>query len=998
MDTHYALISMKQFRQRFAPGPCLSPDQRKAVVSIEPLRDVIPAALSKKRPTEGEEIPASTSHATGGPANDSTTSRPDYDPSALEGLAAVSGTSTSTGVTSSLGINAQPSRNTTDVPLGDFSASADGTGLGASSSPAGIPKRKPAAKSEDPMYPPIQATFNSIMSKTRSSARFYITAHHPETGQSDSKPDLTLYPGKDEVKDAEKAYTLDEKHLKKHPGAARCAWGYAIAPLEVKLDDEGAGFLFSPPVQLRETKRQKKGDEEPSAPRDVGAGDDPEVEMADVPPADASEEQLDPKGKGKGKGRATRSTTGRGQKAKVVAGVRKPAKHRAKAGAGKKSKGKLTSKEKPMDVDRAPPAEPPVAGSSNPPEEAEQAAKPAPPVQEKIIPRSAEETLHKSDRGNKSRAQHAKYAAQIMLRQHRLHVISFYISGAYIRAFRWDQAGCIMTDAVNLLDNPDDFYDLLYCLGNLGDKWWGFDDTAVRASEAEKKLIEAYQTTNEHLDRARKDIWDNKLQYPIYKITCPSVSIPNRFSAQGSADEEYDATRDEEEDPEAKPPDEREFLVGKLTAGHGAPIGRCTRGFIAFDLWTKDWCFMKDQWRSSVRRSELDVYTRLHERGVRFIATPIAGGEVRGMLRSPQHTTSQRYLADGPKQAALMRIHMRIVLKEVGMPLAAYFDSVELLQTCTYAVLAHKEAWEKAGVLHRDISEQNIMIDVRSKNGFLNDWDLSKFKDDFGKRAREANGISGTWPFLSSLALQYPTKPPEVADDLESFIHVVLLMAYRFHNHRRSTILPEGTQPSVATITVANNSNKVLAEDINNYFYEQHPATNGRYVGGYNKHTAIKIGQPPIYLWDQSSLLAQFLQRAFALLRQHYEKVDFEALRPYSVPHKTQIRAGRAFAARQITPTIPENAAVAGPSSAKGDGVAKAARSTAAEQGKVRPLDTHTAILRLFDSAVPESIMGDDDYLFDQFLGLPDLVARKPLPTGMQKSGTSGMKRSMPDP
>ncbi|EKM48550.1 uncharacterized protein PHACADRAFT_108744, partial [Phanerochaete carnosa HHB-10118-sp] len=133
-------------------------------------------------------------------------------------------------------------------------------------------------------------------------------------------------------------------------------------------------------------------------------------------------------------------------------------------------------------------------------------APPAAVQEEKIIPRSAAESLHKSDNGNKARAQHAKYAAQIMLRQHRLHVISFYISGEWIRAFRWDQAGCVMTDAVNLVDNPDDFYDLLYCLGNLPDRLSGYDETVTRASENDIRLLRDYTSENDDLQRARSDM------------------------------------------------------------------------------------------------------------------------------------------------------------------------------------------------------------------------------------------------------------------------------------------------------------------------------------------------------------------------------------------------------------------------------------------------------------------------------------------------------------
>ena len=50
--------------------------------------------------------------------------------------------------------------------------------------------------------------------------------------------------------------------------------------------------------------------------------------------------------------------------------------------------------------------------------------------------------------------------------------------------------------------------------------------------------------------------------------------------------------------------------------------------------------------------------------------------------------------------------------------------------------LAHSEAYEKAGILHRDISVGNIML--YKGGGFLIDWDLSKFTKLIGTEARQA--------------------------------------------------------------------------------------------------------------------------------------------------------------------------------------------------------------------------------------------------------------------
>ena len=39
----------------------------------------------------------------------------------------------------------------------------------------------------------------------------------------------------------------------------------------------------------------------------------------------------------------------------------------------------------------------------------------------------------------------------------------------------------------------------------------------------------------------------------------------------------------------------------------------------------------------------------------------------------------------------------------------------------------------------------------------------------------------GTWVFFSGILAEYPLKRNAVSDDLESFVHVVTWMAFRFH-------------------------------------------------------------------------------------------------------------------------------------------------------------------------------------------------------------------------
>ncbi|GJE93732.1 hypothetical protein PsYK624_098930 [Phanerochaete sordida] len=808
-------------------------------------------------------------------------------------------------------------------------------------------KEPGTARLEDPMYPVLIDSMNSIMEIVGYEARFKIVANHPEDKTWDSKPDIVLYPTEKADPDAHKAYTskLAKKFREKQPDHARCAWAFMRTVMEVKVNENRAGFWFT---QHHESEAEKRTREEGagSEKMDVDAegadgerrrSEDPEADILDGP-QEATEEHDD-----------------------------------AEDAAGSETE------EYDDSLDEE--------------------------------PVSAKSILNTSEVGNRARSQHAKYASQIMLRQHRTHVITFCLAGEEVRAFRWDRAGCVMTESVNLFENPWDFFDLLYALAKQAkenEMIWGFDDTVSRASTEDINKLKAYRATNPFQEASRKVIVESQLFYPIYKVACRSVSVGETPASEGDV----------------------ELLIGRAVAGHGMPVGRCTRGYIAYrmsgDDSTSRMCFLKDQWRAKLRRPELDAYRVLHEHNTPRIPTPIAGGDV-GCRRTPQQTKTQIYLVPKAKQQAYTRVHTRLVTKEVCQQLETYKTSPQLIGVLLGALKAHSVAWTDAGILHRDISVGNVMINSEDGQGMLIDWDLCKFKADFNKPACEPGGMSGTWPFMSSLSLIYPEKPPEVADDLESFVQLALWLAFRFHKHDLS---PSELPSKAATedIRRVNKDNGKLLQYINAYFYEE-VVKNGRYTGGKLKEMAITGTRLPINLEKQDGFFATFIKRAFALLKEHYLAVDRAKLEKYlpranspsdppsagrgtplsdrvdpvaAAPTDFAAPAGLAdlFRDRPRTAAAPVATAAAGEETrqirnlparaAKKQAIANnAPRTTKQPRAPARPppahtrvLDTHDALIDVFRDMLydhrtgePLSLLdmyGGDDYLFDQFNNLGD--------------------------
>ena len=175
-------------------------------------------------------------------------------------------------------------------------------------------------------------------------------------------------------------------------------------------------------------------------------------------------------------------------------------------------------------------------------------------------------------------------------------------------------------------------------------------------------------------------IMDYRAFYPIYKVLnlssrelCAYTKLSFKVSCPAVSMDGSD-TRGET----------KSYLIGRHISGQYSPVGRCTRGYIAFDLETKELVFFKDQWRCLGRvRTELETYKRLHQHHVPHIALPVAGGDI-----SHQRTLTQGYLTHIPhEEIHSQRVHTRLVTKQVGLMLETYQDSAELLIIVGHALV-----------------------------------------------------------------------------------------------------------------------------------------------------------------------------------------------------------------------------------------------------------------------------------------------------------------------
>lgn len=254
-------------------------------------------------------------------------------------------------------------------------------------------------------------------------------------------------------------------------------------------------------------------------------------------------------------------------------------------------------------------------------------------------------------------------------RQHRVLLFMIYITRMRARLICWDRSGAAVSENIDLKENPGQLLNFISRFATMTPEQRGYDPTADFATKEQLDRLRAYHSRDKNEDTTGfvKDILDNIRLYPIYQVRCPVIDTPP-IDADSS-----------------QPPPSRQFLIGKYLSASHSLTGRATRGYIAFDIEKERLVFLKDYWRPDADgvHPELDVYARLKQNNVRFVATAIGGGDVGG---SRAQLTGTQELIPEPKRPKA-RIHYRVLLEQVGQPLEKYYNSYFMLAFVAHALI-----------------------------------------------------------------------------------------------------------------------------------------------------------------------------------------------------------------------------------------------------------------------------------------------------------------------
>ncbi|KAI0318709.1 hypothetical protein OF83DRAFT_920034 [Amylostereum chailletii] len=381
---------------------------------------------------------------------------------------------------------------------------------------------------------------------------------------------------------------------------------------------------------------------------------------------------------------------------------------------------------------------------------------------------------HQGDKAEHTRGQLISYALAMFTSQYRTFVWSILFLEHEARLMRWDRAGVIVSERFQWRVRDSPLAEFLWRFEHSSSKDQGHDTTVWTPSAKE-------------VDVARKAF-----------SKCKVVKIPpddplHKMFVYDEATKQRHA-----------------FIVSSPRCYSRSLTGRGTSGYIASSVSSPDTLvYLKDSWRINKPEipSEGRVYALLKSKNVPHIANALYSGDVVYIPDyddfpqnyNPEDLDAAQFIEDmGDVQlqetltqefagydwacetkALNPHRHSRLVLDKIGRPITTYKVSRELFTVLRDVAEAHKEAYEKAGTLHRDLSVQNILITSEGE-GLLIDWDLVRDMSILPVIPR-SELRTGTWQFVSGLLLESNGAiTHELHHDTESLTLVSLYCVVRY--------------------------------------------------------------------------------------------------------------------------------------------------------------------------------------------------------------------------
>ncbi|TFK62782.1 hypothetical protein BDN72DRAFT_375865 [Pluteus cervinus] len=343
--------------------------------------------------------------------------------------------------------------------------------------------------------------------------------------------------------------------------------------------------------------------------------------------------------------------------------------------------------------------------------------------------------------------------AQLAL-QFRTHAFSLLVFPHYTRILRWDRAGVVVSAKINHQDKGHFITTFFERFGQASPSVRGVDTTVLphglNADEEEK--VRALLNANS----------DTVLR---------KVLVGRQY-----------------------------FIIGDATfISASCAFGRATRCYRAYDPAAAKKglpCvfILKDSWRiwTLTRPTEYEILKRLEHKGVENVPVAVCGSDVDPAEETDHKTRTQDLVReDWNRHKFPLRAlrHFRLVTHELDMHIQDCTTVQDAVIVVKDASIAHQQAYDKAKVVHRDVSWANIMAKRINGilRGYLIDWDMCKLIGD-DEALEEGDQVverTGTWFFIAARLINTPgpTLVQTRVDDVESFFHILVYLASMYTSH-----------------------------------------------------------------------------------------------------------------------------------------------------------------------------------------------------------------------
>ena len=378
-----------------------------------------------------------------------------------------------------------------------------------------------------------------------------------------------------------------------------------------------------------------------------------------------------------------------------------------------------------------------------------------------------------------------RYAREVLAAQdNRRFVLGFTLCGSLMRIWLFDRLGGIASEQFDI--NKDGLRFVSTILGFLwmGEEELGFDPTIITAKGQQFIQMERDGTTERLI-----------LDGVMKRARCIAGRATTCWKAH--RDEDPDALfviKDSWQYPER---DDEGVLLREATGKGAVHVARY------YHHETVRVRGVDDDVQGNVRKG-LDVTKATNyrqNRPRRSPSTSTAGpsrvgrsSSIAGAKRSSHETgaslpPSKRPCSASPTKPSSdvlpNRVHRRVILSDYGIPIYEADSPETLLAVLADCIEGHESLRQKAGLLHRDISLSNLMID-KDNRGFLIDLDLAINEQRIGTSG--AKGKTGTWAFMAIGALQ--GEHHSFMHDLESFFWVLFWICIHFDGPKKDRVVP----------------------------------------------------------------------------------------------------------------------------------------------------------------------------------------------------------------